>query len=68
MMIGTNSWVLEVPGDEGGEAIVVSNHIFERLFADASEAEPVIDLTGADEAAAATVAGGEPRRFDDPPD
>ena len=23
MMVGTNSWVLEVPGDDAGEAIVI---------------------------------------------
>ena len=68
MMVGTNSWVLEVPGDDAGEAIVVSNHIFERLFTDAPEAAVVIDLTRGDGTARASVGGGGSHRFDDPPD
>ena len=50
------------------EAIVVSNHIFERLFTDAPEAAVVIDLTRGDGTARASVGGGGSHRFDDPPD
>ncbi|MFM7272051.1 MAG: hypothetical protein ACKO2C_10525 [Actinomycetes bacterium] len=68
MMVGTNSWVLEVPGDDAGEAIVVSNHIFERIFTDAPAGGTVIDLTRGDEVASASALGAAVRRFDDPPD
>ena len=53
---------------DAGEAIVVSNHIFERLFTDAPEAAVVIDLTRGDGTARASVGGGGSHRFDDPPD
>ena len=59
------------PGNTGtnaGEAIVVSNHIFERIFTDAPAGATVIDLTRADEVASASALGAAVRRFDDPPD
>lgn len=68
MMVGTNSWVLEVPGDEGGEAIVVSDHAFARLFVDAVDTGQVIDLRDADVMLDRGVMQGGDRRFDDPPD
>lgn len=68
MMVGTNSWVLEVPGDDGGEAIVVSNHIFERLFTDSDRAGSVVDLTEPEAGPRVGAPVGSERRFDDPPD
>ena len=46
MMVGTNSWVLEVPGDDAGEAIVVSRAIGDRIGRSGDTDADIARITG----------------------